>query len=406
MKKIILYSVGLLLAMASCVNDDSDLQTLIENNPGRIIPPEIRFDDSDLDEGLDVIVTDPADDRYNDYWENSPWTVNVKVNYTPEGVSVTGVSTRVKATVEGGHVTIRSTASRVHITLSGECNDGSVKVYSDYKYKMTLNGLNLTNPRGAAINNQCGKSLYLVVAPGSVNSLTDGEEYAPAPDDEDMKGTVFSEGQIVVSGGGWLRVYCKGGRHAIASDDYIRFRKGNKIEVVGIKGNGIRGKDGVYIDGSVINVASNAQGGRAITTNAFLSITGGRVVAMTTGSPIIDAALSDTTSAAGIKCDSLMTVTGGTLRIKSEGEGGKGINAHSNLFVSGGNVLIVTTGAKGNASPKGIKCDSTMTVQAGSLYVYSAHTSPVHAHPLNISPGYTDYTDKPRLFQLQYPAKQ
>lgn len=405
MAKVFRYSILTLVAfvMASCVNDDSDLDVLIQENPGRIVPPVIEFDESDLDEGMDIIPSDPDDEAYNDYWENSPWTTNVKVNFTDEGVKVTGTTTRVKATVDGGHVTIRSTASRVHITLSGECSDGSVKVYSDYKYKMTLNGLNLTNPQGAAINNQCGKSMYLNVATGTVNTLVDGKEYITPPDDEDMKGTIFSEGQIIVSGNGSLNVVCNGGRHAIASDDYIRFRKGNKIRIDSHSGNGIRGKDGVYIDGSVINVASARDAGKAIATNGYLKMTGGRVTAISTGCPVVNTELNDTTSASAVKCDSAMTMAGGTLRLKSTGEGGKGIKAHGDIVVTGGNIVIVTQGLKGLSSPKGIKSEGAFKMSGGTFYAYCAHTSPMHAATLELAPGYVkiDNTRK-HLFSVEY----
>lgn len=403
--RILTYTIGLLtaLSLVSCLSDDSDLQTLIEENPGRIIPPTIEFDESDLDEGLDIIVTDPEDEAYNDYWENSPWTTNVKVTFTPEGATVSGTTTRVKATVEGGHVLIKATASRVNITASGECPDGSLKVYSDYKFKLTLNGLNLTNPHGAAINNQCGKTIYLVINQGTVNRLSDGPQYTDVPEDEDMKGTLFSEGQIIVSGSGQLRVSSKGGRHAIASDDYLRFRKGNKITVESTSGNGIRGKDGIYIDGSVINVSTTAPAGRALATNGYLHITGGRTTLLTTGCPTVNEELADTTSAAGIKCDSIMTMTGGTLRIKSTGDGGKGIKAHGTIAMQGGKVEIVTLGIKDLASPKGIKCDGAMDVLApSSIYIYSAHAAPVDATPLTLTPGYKSLEQRPRLFTIAY----
>lgn len=399
------YFIGIIasLTLVSCLNDDSDLQTLIEQNPGRIIPPEISFDESDLDEGLDIIVTNPADEAYNDYWENSPWTTNVKVNYTPDGATVSGTTTRVKASIDGGHVVITATASRVNITASGECPNGSLKVYSDYKFKMTLNGLNLTNPHGAAINNQCGKTMYLVIAPGTANRLSDGKEYTDIPIDEDMKGTLFSEGQVVLSGSGQLSVYSSGGRHAIASDDYLRFRKGNKIQVESTSGNGIRGKDGIYIDGSVINVSTTAPAARALTTNGYLHITGGRTTLLTTGNPMVNAEFNDTTSCAGIKCDSIMTMTAGTLRIKSTGEGGKGINAHQNIAMQGGKVEIVTLGVKGLASPKGIKCDGNMEVLApSSIYIYSAHAAPIEAFLLKLAPGYKALEQRPRLFTIEY----
>lgn len=399
--RYIKYFVPLLVAstLFSCTNDDTDLEWLINNNPK---PParDIALDYSPLSEGDDVIVTDINDESFNDYWENSAWTTTVRVNYTHDGATVDGTGSRATAEVVGGHVVINVTASRVHIIANGECKDGSLKIYSSNKYKLTLEGLNLTNPNGAAINNQCGKTLYLVLAPGSENRLEDGAHYAEV-EGEDMKATLFSEGQLAVSGKGSLKVYSHG-KHGIVTDDYLRVRKGNSLYVNSTSGNGIRGKDGVYIDGSVINVETSGGAAKGISSDAHVSINGGRTTLITSGAPVIDAALSDTSSCAGIKADSIIVITGGVVNIKSTGEGGKGINAHMNLEITGGELNIVTTGRKGIASPKGIKCDSEMIVTGGSIYSYSAHAAPIDAMPLTLSPGYTTYTTTLRAVTIKY----
>lgn len=392
------------LLMAACTKDDTPLEWLIDNNPGKVIPPEIVFDQSDLDEGMDIIVSDPTDEAYNDYWENSPWTITVRVNYAPEGATVTSTSSRVKYTIDGGHVTLNIATGRVHVIASGESQNGSLKVYSDNKYKLTLNELTLNNPNGAAINNQCGKSLYVVVAPGTSNYLSDGEEYI-IPEEEDMKATIFSEGQMIFSGQGNLSVSSLN-HNAIASDDYLRFRKGNKYLLNSQAGNCIRGKDGVFIDGSVFNMLTNGDGKRGITSKSSVKINGGRTTIITNGDAAIDVEMSDTTSCAGIKCDSLMTITGGELRILSTGEGGKGINAHSDILMTGGKVTIVTNGIKGIASPKGVKCAGELGVSSGALYSYSRHASPIDAATLTIAPAPIVHETKTHLFNIEYATAQ
>lgn len=400
--KLAKYTFLALAAMllAACTNDDTDLEWLIDNNPGKVVPPVIEMDYSDLDEGPDVIVTDPSDDTYNDYWENSPWTTTVRVNYTAEGATVTGTSTRVKAAIDGGHVTLTISSSRVHVIASGECQDGSLKVYSDYKYRLTLNGLTLTNPAGPAINNQCGKTLYLIVAQGTANKLQDGADYAYV-EEEDMKGTIFSEGQVIFSGQGELEV-ASISHNAIASDDYLRFRKGCKYKLTSEKGNCLRGKDAVYIDGSVFNMMTRGDAKKGITSRGPVTIKGGRATIITSGAPVVDVELSDTTSSAGVKSDSIMTIAGGELRILSHGEGGKGINAHQGIVMTGGKVTIVTQGAKGLASPKGIKCEGELAVTAGALYSYSKHARPIDATTLNLAPAHKVYETKTHLFHIEY----
>lgn len=387
--------------MAACVNDDTPLDWLIENDPGKVIPREVEYDFSDLDEGEEIIVTDPADEAYNDYWENSPWTTTVRVNYTADGATVTGTGSRVKATVDGGHVVLNISSSRVQVIISGESSNGSLKVYSENKYKLTLNGVNLTNPNGAAINNQCGKTLYVVVAQGTTNVLIDGETYIYPQEEEDMKGTVFSEGQMIFSGRGELKVVSLS-HNAIASDDYLRFRKGNKFLLESKMGNCIRGKDGVYIDGSVFNMTTDGNAKKGITSRSRVNINGGRAVIFSNGNPVVDTQLSDTTSSAGIKCDSLMTITGGELRIMCNGEGGKGINAHDGIIMTGGDVTITTFGIKGIASPKGVKCKGELVVKGGSLYSYSKHAVPLDVDVLNVRPEPRIHEVKTHLFNIAY----
>ena len=179
------YLTIMLLALitTACVNDDTDFSDLINGGgqpeqPEEVITPiDIALDFTDLDEDDDIVPTDETDEAYNDYEENTEWSYTINVAYNGDEVTLTGNTARVRYTVEGAHVVIRSTSNRVHYVLSGQSDNGSFKVYSENKFKLTLNGLNLTNPNGAAINNQGSKSLYLVLADGTDNTLTDGTAY-------------------------------------------------------------------------------------------------------------------------------------------------------------------------------------------------------------------------------------
>ena len=379
--------MALALLAASCVNDDSDLDALLaaggKSQPDEetVVPVEIEWDESELAEDADVPVTDPTDPAYNDYEENGTWSYTVYVAYDGDDVQVTGNTSRVTVTHDGAHVTIVSTRTNINYVLSGQSDNGSFKIYSDHKFKLTLNGLTLTNPNGAAINNQGGKSLYLVLADGTTNALADGTTYADVAD-EDQKGTFFSEGQIIVSGHGKLNVTATG-RHGLVSDDYIRVRPGSRISISATSGHGIKVNDGLWIDGGVLNVTTSAAGAKGIKSDAPIAVSGGRTTIITTGGVAITPATTtlpaDTSACAAIKCDSAITVTAGALLLKSTGEGGKGINTNTDLTISGGKVTVVTTGIKGNASPKGIRSDGTTTITGGYVYSYSAAASPLDA---------------------------
>ncbi|MGN0213394.1 MAG: carbohydrate-binding domain-containing protein, partial [Muribaculaceae bacterium] len=66
----------------------------------------------------------------------------------------------VEVSADGAHVTVNSTTSQeVKYRLTGSTTDGSFKIYGVVKYELTLDGVNITNPQGAAINSQCKKKM-------------------------------------------------------------------------------------------------------------------------------------------------------------------------------------------------------------------------------------------------------
>lgn len=395
MRKV--YSYIMMAAAAvlttACVNDDTDFSGIIGEGD-TYVPKEIELDTTPLEEAPEEI---PSDD--NDYVENSPFRYHITVIYDHDNVRLEGDVNRVRVTTDGAHVTVNSTASRVEYILTGTSDDGSFKVYSENKMKVTLAGLQLRNPRGAAINNQCGKSMYVELLEGYTNVLVDGETYDMV-DGEDQKGAFFSEGQIIFSGAGSLNVRANG-RNAIVSDDYIVFRPGNVINVISRNGNGIKANDGIFIRGGVLNVEVKGDAGKGLNSELDMEITGGRTTVITSGNATEQE--DDASSCAAIKCDALFTVTFGTLNLKSTGEGGKGINCDQNILISGGEINVVTLGKKTVSSPKGIKADGDITVSGGRVYSYSKKSDAIDAaQTFSYADGWTTLTREGHLFEVAY----
>ena len=192
MRKILHYSLlltALALVMASCVKDDTDLADVVAQY--QVEPVSIELDYSDLSETPDVPVTDENDSAYNDYVENSPWNKVIEINYNGNAVTVNGSVPGVAVQTDGAHVTVMNMSGPVKFVVSGKTTDGSLKFYGDKRFQILLNGAEITNPHGAAINNQGSKSLYVVLADGTASCLQDGPEYTMV-DEEDQKATLFS----------------------------------------------------------------------------------------------------------------------------------------------------------------------------------------------------------------------
>lgn len=420
MKKLRTISALCLMAMAltwsACSNDDTDFSGRIADRTDNSTDDngsdegedqetyeikDLKLDDSNLDEGTEVIPTAASGSTsYNDYVENSDFDYTVYVNYEGAGATLSGDVSKVSAVYDGAYVTLTSTAKGVEYVLSGNADDGNFKIYSDHKFKLTLNGLSLHSQRGAAINNQCGKSMYVVLAEGSDNRLTSTGNYAATPAGEDEKGTFFSEGQVIFSGSGSLYVSAAL-KNGIASDDYIRFRPGNKIRVDADNGHGVKANDGVTISGGVLNIYVRGEGAKGINSEAFVNVDGGRTCIQSVSGTSVTA--TETVKSAAIKCDSTYTQTAGIVNLRAEGEGGKGLNAKKTVTISGGELNITTFGDKVNASPKGITCDMDVVVKGGSVYSYSGNSKPVDATGgLTVAPGYSQYALTDDFFIVNY----
>ena len=393
--------IALFAALAlfcGCESDDSDFDDIIaalQEEQGDSVM-SIAFDYSVLYEEEAAY----ADDD-NDYVENSTFSNVIYVVYSGNTATLSGDVDAVSATVSGAHVVVEPYDKNIEYVLSGQSDDGSFKTYGENKFKITLDGLDLTNPTGAVINNQCKKTAYIVLADGSDNSLADGSAY-DLPDEEDMKGALFSEGQLAFSGSGTLTVTASY-KNAIVSDDYIVFRAGNVINATSTAGNAIKANDGIYIRGGVLNIAVSADGAKGLNCEAETVISGGRTTIITSGGTHVEGV--DTTGCGGLKSDLQLSVTAGTLLIKSTGEGAKGINCNADIAITGGTVCCVTLGEKGNTSPKGIKADGTIAVSDAHVYSYSAYSDPIDAAlGLTVADGYSLLTDDAHLFEVSYDA--
>ena len=315
-----------------------------------------------------------TDTYYEDYVETYTPTTTIKIAYNGNSATVSGEAEGVTITKDGADVTVNSTVKNIAYELSGTTSDGSFKIYSEKKFEVILNGVDITNPTGAAINNQ-GKRMYVVVKDGTTNKLTDGSSYTMV-DNEDMKGTLFSEGKLAFSGSGTLSVYSNA-KNGIVSDDYVFIRPNTNIYVKSTTNHGIKTNDGVIIRGGVVNVEVSADAAKGINTDGFIQIEGGRVTAITSGGSSYDSEDKEYKGCAGIKSDSIFVISGGEVNVKSTGAGGKGLNSSQTMTITGGTIRAIAAGknfSSGNddVAAKAIKSAGDMTISGGDIMARSA----------------------------------
>ena len=329
-------------------------------------------------------------DDDNDLVENQTWSSTINIVWNGTNVTVTGEAEGVSVTADNGYVTVNSTVKHIEYAVSGN-GTGQLSIYSDYKFKLSLNGLTLTCSDGPAINNQGKKHCYVVL--GGTNTLIDGSTYASST--EDRKAAFFSEGQLCFSGDGSLFV-TGNYKHALACDDYIRLCPGTgTINLTAKVSDGMHVNDGVVINDGALTINAVQEGIQCDTSSIY--ITGGDINITSSNDK-------------GIVAYSNVEIYGGTIRISSEYKCIKAGKKENNTIVSAGNITIgggditaicngaaTSSGGPGGgwggsssdtSTPEAIEAKGTITINGGKVYAQSADDAINSAGVMTINGGY------------------
>lgn len=313
----------------------------------------------------------------DDLVENSTFTHTVKIQLSGISATITNplAAQGVTITQANGQIVVRSTQPEVAYEVTGALNQGSLKIYSDAKFKLTLNNARIISPQGPAINIQSSKTAFVVLA--GENSLSDTSNYDNLPGDEDAKGTLFSEGQLVFSGQGSLNV-TGNYSHAIVSDDYLRIREGN-ITVSNAVKDAIHTNDYLIVDSGHLKLSAQSDGIEA--EKGHIIINGGTFDINVEDDGIVasydiseetepDASIApyvtlnngtfniQTATGEGIESKSVLTINGGVFEIQTADDG---INAIESLFINGGQLHVVS------ATNDALDANGPVTITGGTI---------------------------------------
>ncbi|MFT4022228.1 MAG: carbohydrate-binding domain-containing protein [Flavihumibacter sp.] len=298
----------------------------------------------------------------DDILANSAFTDTVLIQYGAATTVTNPLSGEgVSVTVSGDDVVVDATAAGVAYQVQGSASNGSLKLYSEKKFALVLNGLTLSNDDGPAINIQSTKRAFVVLAANTSNSLSDGANYTVS-DTEDQKATFFSEGQLIFSGTGSLTV-AGNYKHAICSDDYIRVVEGD-ISISKAATDGFHTNEAFIADGGTISVTAASDGIEC--EEGYIVINDGQFV-MNTGDDGMAASYEGTDEA----IVPYVVINGGSIEVNStEGEG---IEAKNALTINGGTIKTIT-------ADDGLNAGTAININAGTIYCRSTDNDAIDSN--------------------------
>ena len=318
----------------------------------------------------------------------------VFVNYADTAVSVLisgDIAPYVAASCIGTDVTLTADSAlmeEVTYVLSGSAV-GSFTQTGAYKCTVKLNGLTLTGGSGPAIDIQNGKRISVLLADGTENTLADAAGGL-------QKACFYVKGHAEFSGGGTLNI-TGNTRHAYASNEYTSLESvfTGTINVLGAVGDGLNTDQYFEQHSGTVNISGCAGDGidAGITGNAADELNGQMLISG--GSITID--LGAAGDVKGLKCDSTLTLTGGTVRVTGTGAGQKGVKTGTDLFVNSVSgtppaVSIYLTGGiyhKGEldeAKTRGFKVNRNFTFDGGTIDITAIGNK---AKPVVVDQTYT-----------------
>ncbi|MGD9606391.1 MAG: carbohydrate-binding domain-containing protein [Leucobacter sp.] len=283
------------------------------------------------------------------------WSESDAVDVTLTGSSAKSDSSSVA--VDGSTVTI--TEAGVY-RLSGSLAGGVViAAPDDALVVLILDGAEIDNAAGAAIEVQTADDVAVHLADGSENSLSDASSYA---DDASANAALYSDADLTISGQGSLTVTGNGNDGITSKDDLVIL--GGTITVTAAD-DALRGKDALVVEGGALDLT--ATGGDGMKSDG-----------------------DDDEASADIDwTQGYIYVSGGSIDITA---GDDGLQAFTDTVVVGGSVVasVVDDGVKGEVIVS-IGESADAGAEAPNVTV-SASTEGIEAANIGISAGTIDVT--------------
>ncbi|MBR5723363.1 MAG: carbohydrate-binding domain-containing protein, partial [Oscillospiraceae bacterium] len=282
-----------------------------------------------------------------------------KIECTADGVTVTDNAVRI---TKGGDYVL--SGSRDHTAVIVDLADQKEKVH------LVLNGLSLKTSDSAPITVVQADKTVITLADGTSNALCDAR--AASTDESVPFACIASNDDLTINGSGTLSVESKAGTGIQSSDD-LKIAGGTVTVSAG--NHGLRGNDSVLLYAGTLDISADGDGIKS--TNADKE---GKGWILAEGGTVTVNAKQD-----GMDAASALEITGGTLDITAGGGAPETVQSGDSPFGGGSpfgrgkQEKQTDTEQSSSGSSKGIKAETSVTVSGGTVTI-SASDDAVHTN--------------------------
>ncbi len=285
-----------------------------------------------------------------------------RVTLSGDSIVVSGAG----ASASGSVLTI--TEEGVYL-LTGSLDNGQIVVDAadTAKIQIVFDNVSIHCEEHAPLFIRQADKVFLTLAEGSENTLTDGESYVLPDEDSNVDGVIFSRADLTINGGGALNITASYKHGIVSKDDLVI--TGGSISVTAA-GGGLYGKDCVKIADGVFILNTQTDGIQSSNAEeagrGYVYICSGRFT-ITAGTD-------------GIQAETALLIDGGEYTITT---GGGSANASMNSSGEvrpgwgqwGPETAAVQTDDSADASAKGLKAGTSLTVNEGVFTIDSSDDS-------------------------------
>ncbi len=272
-----------------------------------------------------------------------------KIDFTDSGINVSGKK-EVRVTNVNGRQ-IATITSKGKYLISGTCSNGQIVINAenDKDVRLLFNGINLTCPDSACINErQCDK-VVITLLNGTVNTLQGTADFVYEDvEKKNPDACIFAKDDLVINGNGTLNIKTKSAE-GIHSTDSVKIISGNINIESGDRA--IRGKEFVIVKEADINIKTESDAIRTTIDDdaqlGYVVIEGGNI--------------KIETDSEGIQATGNVQITGGSLDINADGKKANAIKSDRIVFIENATVKV--------NSNKDIKAVSGVIADEGTIVV-------------------------------------